>query len=70
MKKVIKRDGRKELFDKEKIVRAVELSFEDVENEISEKAHLKAREIANYVSNIEKDLSMKEQKKEKETLNL
>ena len=60
MKKVIKRDGRKELFDKEKIVRAVELSFEDVENEISEKAHLKAREIANYVSNIEKDLSVEE----------
>lgn len=60
MKKVIKRDGRKELFDKEKIVRAVELSFEDMENEISEKAHLKAREIANYVSNIEKDLSVEE----------
>lgn len=60
MKKVIKRDGRKELFDKEKIVRAVELSFEDVENEISEKAYLKAREIANYVSNIEKDLSVEE----------
>ena len=37
MKKVIKRDGRKELFNKEKIIRAVELSFEDVENEISEK---------------------------------
>ena len=60
MKKVIKRDGRTELFDKEKIVRAVELSFQDIENEISEKAHLKAREIANYVSNIEEDLSVEQ----------
>ena len=60
MKKVIKRDGRTELFDKEKIVRAVELSFEDVENEISEKAHLKAREIANFISNIEDDLSVEQ----------
>ena len=60
MKKVIKRDGSTELFDKEKIVRAVELSFQDIENEISEKAHLKAREIANYVSNIEEDLSVEQ----------
>lgn len=60
MKKVIKRDGRTELFDKEKIVRAVELSFQDIENEISEKAHLKAREIANFVSNIEEDLSVEQ----------
>lgn len=60
MKKVIKRDGRTELFDKEKIVRAVELSFQDIENEISEKAHLKAREIANYISNIEEDLSVEQ----------
>lgn len=60
MKKVIKRDGRKELFDKEKIIRAVELSFEDIENEVSEKAHLKAKEIANYINNIETDLSVEE----------
>ena len=60
MKKVIKRDGRTELFDKEKIVRAVELSFQDIENEISEKAHSKAKEIANYVSNIEEDLSVEQ----------
>ena len=60
MKKVIKRDGRTELFDKEKIVRAVELSFQDIEGEISEKAHLKAREIANFVSNIEEDLSVEQ----------
>ena len=56
MEKVIKRDGRKELFNKEKIVRAVELSFEDVEKEISEKAHQKALEIANYISAFEKHL--------------
>ena len=60
MKKVIKRDGRKELFDKEKIVRAVELSFQDIENEISEKAHLKAREIANFIANIEDDLTVEQ----------
>ena len=60
MKKVIKRDGRKELFDKEKIVRAVELSFEDVEKEISEKAHQKALEIANYISAFEEDMSVEQ----------
>lgn len=60
MKKVIKRDGRKELFNKEKIVRAVELSFEDVEKEISEKAHQKALEIANYISTFEEDMSVEQ----------
>ena len=60
MKKVIKRDGRTELFDKEKIVRAVELSFQNIENEISEKAHLKAREIANFIANIEDDLTVEQ----------
>lgn len=60
MEKVIKRDGRKVKFDKEKIVKAVELSFQDVENEISEKAHLKAREIANYISGLEGTLSVEE----------
>ena len=60
MKKVIKRDGRKELFNKEKIVRAVELSFEDVEKEISEKAHQKALEIANYISAFEEDMSVEQ----------
>lgn len=60
MKKVIKRDGRKELFNKEKIVRAVELSFEDVEKEISEKAHQKALEIANYTSAFEEDMSVEQ----------
>ena len=60
MEKVIKRDGTKELFNKEKIVRAVELSFEDVEKEISEKAHQKALEIANYISAFEEDMSVEQ----------
>ena len=60
MEKVIKRDGRKELFNKEKIVRAVELSCEDVEKEISEKAHQKALEIANYISAFEEDMSVEQ----------
>jgi len=60
MEKVIKRDGRKELFNKEKIVRAVELAFQDGENEITEKAHLKAREIANFVAGIEEDLTVEQ----------
>ena len=60
MESVIKRDGRKELFNKGKIVRAVELSFEDVEKEISEKAHQKALEIANYISAFEEDMSVEQ----------
>ncbi len=58
MKYVVKRDKRTELFNKEKIINAVEAAFNSVENEISDKAHMKAREIANYVGDIEETLDV------------
>lgn len=51
--KVIKRDGRKVDFDKDKIKLAVSKAFEEVDGEITQSAKDKASEIANYISNLE-----------------
>ena len=60
MEKVIKRDGREELFNKDKIIKAVEAAFQDIDEGSPEKAHLKAREIANFVSNIDENLTVEQ----------
>ena len=60
MEKVIKRDGREELFNKDKIINAVEAAFQDIDEGSPEKAHLKAREIANFVSNIDENLTVEQ----------
>ncbi len=44
--KVVKRDGRKVKFDTEKIIKAVQESFRDVDNEINKYAIQKSEEIA------------------------
>lgn len=44
--KVIKRDGRKVKFDTEKIIKAIQESFRDVDNEINKYAIQKSEEIA------------------------
>lgn len=46
---VIKRDGRYAVFDKDKIIKAVEAAFNDVDHEISHAAQKKAVEIASYI---------------------
>ena len=50
--KVIKRDGREDEFNKEKIINAVEKAFISVDGETSEYALNKANNIANYIENI------------------
>jgi len=58
--KVIKRDGRKVKFDKDKIKIAVLKSFIDVDGEESTYAKDKAREIANYIESLDKNMSVEE----------
>ena len=60
MKQVIKRNGNKVGFDREKIVNAIEKAFLEVDGEITDKAHQKALEIANFVSEIDATLSVEE----------
>ena len=58
--KVIKRDGRVVDFDKSKVRLAVLKAFLDVEGEETPYAKEKAREIANYIEGLERDLSVAE----------
>ena len=60
MKKVIKRNGNEETFDKNKIINAVCAAFNDVDNEISDFAKAKASDIANYISRMEDNTSVEE----------
>ena len=60
MKKVIKRNGNEETFDKNKIINAVCAAFNDVDNEISDFAKAKASDIANYISRMEDNISVEE----------
>ena len=57
---VIKRDGRKAKFDKDKIKVAVLKAFIDVDGEETTYAKEKARDIANYIESLEKDMSVEE----------
>ena len=57
---VIKRDGRKVPFDKNKIKLAVLKSFLDIDGEETAYAKEKAREIANYVESLNKDFDVEE----------
>ena len=62
MKKVIKRDGREVLFDPSKIENAILKAFVEVDNELSDYAILKAKNISNYIEmeNEDRDLSIEE----------
>ena len=58
--KVIKRDGRKVEFDKEKIKQAVLAAFIEAEGEVTAYAKDKAAEIARYVESLDKEMSVEE----------
>ena len=53
---VIKRDGRKVQFDKDKIKLAVLKAFLEVDKEETSYAKDKAKEIANYIESLNKDI--------------
>ena len=57
---VIKRDGRVVLFDKNKIKTAVIKAFLDVDGEETAYAKDKARDIANYIETLSKDMSVED----------
>ena len=57
---VIKRDGRKVEFEKEKIRLAVSKAFFSVDGEETSYAKDKSREIANYIESLNKDLTVEE----------
>ena len=56
--RITKRDGRKVKFDKEKIKIAVLKAFIDVDGEETPYAKDKAREIANYVEALDKNMDV------------
>ena len=55
MKYVIKRDGRRKEFDGSKIENAILKAFVDVDGKVSEYAEEKAKNIADYIANLETD---------------
>lgn len=57
---VLKRDGQTEPFRAEKIENAVLKAFVEVDGEESKNARNKAKEIASYISSIDKDMSVEE----------
>ena len=58
--KVVKRDGRKVEFDKDRIKTAVLKAFLEVEGEETPYAKEKSREIANYIESLNKDMKVEE----------
>lgn len=59
--KVIKRDGRSVVFDRDKIKNAVLKAFEEVDGEITQESKNKSSDIASYIANQEKEeLSVEE----------
>lgn len=57
---IIKRDGRRVNFDKNKIIFAVLKAFFDVDGEETIYAKEKARETANYIEKLNKDMNVEE----------
>lgn len=54
MTKVIKRDGRKVDFDRNKIIKAVLAAFDEVDGEITPEAKRKATVITNHIESLNK----------------
>jgi len=53
---VIKRDGRKVPFDKNRIKNALSQTFKRVDGELTESSHRKIGEIANYIEKLDKEV--------------
>lgn len=57
---VIKRDGRKQKFNSEKVINAVQSAFEKVDGEITKQAIDKSKEIAKYIESLDKTMNVEE----------
>ncbi len=57
---VIKRDGRKVLFNRDKIITAIESAFDDVDGVITPSASAKAETIAKQIEAIDRDMTVEE----------
>lgn len=57
---VIKRDGRKQKFNCDKIINAVQSAFEQVDGEITKFAEDKAKEITKYIESLNKTMDVEE----------
>ena len=57
---IIKRDGRKQKFNSDKIINAVQSAFKDIDGEISEFAVSKSKEIAKYIESLDKTMTVEE----------
>ena len=57
---VIKRDGRKQKFNSDKIIYAVQSAFEDIDGELNDFAISKSKEIAKYIESLNKTMTVEE----------
>lgn len=57
---ITKRDGTREIFQSEKIENAILKAFAEVDGEKTKSAQNKAKEIASYISSLNKDMSVEE----------
>ena len=57
---VIKRDGRRQRFNSDKIVNAVQSAFENIDGEINDFAISKSKEIAKYIESLDKTMTVEE----------
>lgn len=55
---VIKRSGEEVEFNRDKIIKAVESAFKDVDGELTDAAKMKAKEIGKYVEDLDTTLSV------------
>ena len=60
MLSIVKRNGEKQAFDAQKIIRAIEAAFKDVEQEVSSSAHQLAVSIATIIAQIPDTLSVEQ----------
>ena len=58
--KVVKRDGRKVTFNKDKIINAIVAAFTEVDGSVSAESHKKACDIANYIESLNIDMTVEE----------
>ena len=57
---IIKRDGRKQKFNSDKIINAVQSAFNDIDGEVNDFAISKSKEIAKYIESLDKTMTVEE----------